>query len=435
MTTFKIVFLFNEKILDDKSHLFINDKIYLLQINIYNISMYNLDKEINKINDLMNFNNKINMIKIIFDKKINNQLINIIVSKLNNILYSYTKMIKNKLFSFSLETEKITDINTESNNLMNELILYKNIVMDPNKNPETYLEYITTRVPVNYDIIINNLNNFDKFPLTKAVGSGSKYNTYFVHIKPKIEDKTLKTIYLIGKSITYDSGGLNIKSSHMEEMKTDMAGSALLLSVLNLLAINKVDSNNIHLLIPIAENMIGNTATRPGQVVKSYNSKMVEITDIDAEGRLCMADCLEYINKDLLNDKNPDNCLIIDVATLTGNARLITAGIASVSTCNQKAENYKNKLIKKSEETGEYLEFIKLRPEYLDFLKSPVADIKNLNLDIKGGGCIVAGSFLHYFAGDNIPWIHLDIAPSAFSKEKSKSYGVNLLYEFIKEIL
>ena len=433
MTTFKILFFTDGNKSDEKTSVFIDDKKFILQINVFNISMYNLDKEINKINDLMNFNNKIKMIKIIFDTNINNELTNIIISKLNNILYSYTKMIKNKLFSFSLETGKIININPESNNLMNELIFYKDIVMDPNKNPETYLEYIKSRVPNNYEISINNLNNFDKFPLTKAVGAGSKYNTYFVYIKPKIEDKTKKTIFLIGKSITYDSGGLNIKSSHMEEMKTDMAGSALLLSVLNLLVINNVDNSNIHLLIPIAENMIGNTATRPGQVVKSYNSKMVEITDIDAEGRLCMADCLTYINKDLLIDKDPNNCLIIDAATLTGNARLITSGIASITMCNEKAEKYKNELMKKSELTGEYLEYLKLRPEYLDFLKSPVADIKNLNLDVKAG-CIVAGTFLHYFAEDKIPWIHLDIAPSAFSKEKSKSYGVNLLYEFIKHL-
>jgi leucyl aminopeptidase len=88
--------------------------------------------------------------------------------------------------------------------------------------------------------------------------------------------------------------------------------------------------------------MIGNTSTRPGQVVKSYNSKLVEITDIDAEGRLCLADCLEYINKDLLVGKDLNNCLIIDVATLTGNAVTITAEIASVSMCNEKGEQYKN---------------------------------------------------------------------------------------------
>ena len=430
MTSFKIIF-FSDENTNDIHNVFIDKKLFYIQINLFNINMYNLDKEINKINDLINFNNKIKMIKIIFENKINSQLTNIIISKLNNVLYSYVKMIKNELLSFSLETKKINNLNIESINLMNELILYKNIVMDPNKTPDTYLEYIKSRIPNNYDIIVNNL---DKAPLTKAVGAGSLYNSYFIHIKPKIEDNTKKTIFLIGKSITYDSGGLNLKSSHMCDMKTDMTGSALLVSVLNLLAFNKLDTNNIHLLIPIAENMIGNTATRPGQVIKSYNSKTVEITDIDAEGRLCMADCLEYINIDLLNDKDPNNCLIIDVATLTGNARLITAGIASISMCNQKAENYKDQLIKISEVTGEYLEYIKLRPEYLDFLKSQVADIKNLNLDIRAGGCIIAGTFLHYFAGDIVPWIHLDIAPSSYVKERAVSYGINLLYEFIKQL-
>ena len=317
---------------------------------------------------------------------------------------------------------------------MNELKLYKDIVMDPNKNPETYLEYIKSRVQSNYNIEINNLKEFKKFPLTKAVGAGSSYNTYFVHIKPKVEDINKKTIFLVGKSVTYDSGGLNIKTKHMEEMKTDMAGSAIITSVLNILEFSKHDQKyNIHLLIPIVENMIGNTATRPGQVVKSYNSKLVEITDIDAEGRLCLADCLEYINKDLLIGKDPNNCLIIDIATLTGNAVTITAEVASVSMCNEKGEQYKNKLIQVGETVGEYLEYLQLRPEYLDFLKSPVGDIKNLNYDVKAG-CIIGGTFLNYFATNNCPWVHLDVAPTAFIKEISMSYGVNLLVEFIKQL-
>ena len=84
--------------------------------------------------------------------------------------------------------------------------------MDPNKNPETYLEYVKSRVPNNYRIEINNLKEFNKFPLTKAVGAGSRYNTYFVHIKPNVESNDKKTIYLVGKSVTYDSGGLNLKT-------------------------------------------------------------------------------------------------------------------------------------------------------------------------------------------------------------------------------
>jgi leucyl aminopeptidase len=338
------------------------------------------------------------------------------------------------MYKYSLVNNSISDINNEPSNLMNELKLYKNIVMDPNKNPETYLEYIKSRVPTNYNIEIKNLKEFNKFPLTKAVGDGSSYNTYFVHIKPNIESNDKKTIYLVGKSVTYDSGGLNIKTRDMHEMKTDMAGSAIIISVLNILAFSNYDNNyNIHLLIPVVENMIGNTAIRPGQVIKSYNSKLVEITDTDAEGRLCLADCLEYINKDLLINKNLNNCLIIDIATLTGSAVAITSEIASITMCNEKGEEYKNKLIQVGENVGEYLEYLKLRPEYLDFLKSKVADIKNLNHDVKAG-CIVGGTFLNYFTTENCPWIHLDIAPNAYIKEVSMSYGVNLLVEFIKQL-
>ena len=430
----KIIFI-NTPIKDgDRTIININENIFFIKINVNNIQMYKLIKEINKINDLINFNDQIKLINIIFDSSLNLQFINVIITKLSNILYSYIKMKEIKLYSFSLETRKITNIPNESINLMNELSIYKNIVMDPNKNPETYLGYIKSRVPKNYNIDIHNLKEFNKFPLTKAVGAGSIYNTYFVHIKPKTEKPDKKTIFLVGKSITYDSGGLNLKKKYMEEMKTDMAGSAIVTSVLNILALSNNDQHNIHLLIPIAENMISNSSTRPGQVVKSYNSKMVEIVDTDAEGRLCLADCLEYINKDLLNDKDPDNCLIIDIATLTGNAITITNEVASITLCNEKGELYKNKLVGIGEKIGEYLEYLKLRPEYLDFLKSPVGDIKNLNHEVKAAGCIIGGTFLHYFATDKIPWIHLDIAPSAYIKEKSMSYGVNLLVEFIKQL-
>lgn len=432
MNELKIIFLYNST--NNKTIIEINEKISLIKINVYDISIYNLVKEIKKISDILNIYDNIKNINIIFDDQINILIINRIVTKLSNILYSYKPTKKIKIYKYSLIDKNINYIESETQNLMDELKLYKDIVMNPNKNPETYLEYVKSRVPLNYNIEINNLKEFKKFPLTKAVGAGSSYNTYFVHIKPNVKSANKKTIFLVGKSVTYDSGGLNLKTKHMEEMKTDMAGSAIIISVLNLLALSKYDEPyNIHLLIPIVENMIGNNSTRPGQVIETYNSKSVEITDIDAEGRLCLADCLEYIKKDLLIDKDPNNCLIIDLATLTGNAVTITAEVAAVSMSNHKGETYKNKLIEIGENIGEYLEYLKLRPEYLDFLKSPVADIKNLNLDVKAG-CIIGGTFLHYFASDICPWIHLDIAPTAFIKETSMSYGVNLLVEFIKQL-
>ena len=423
MNNLKIIFINNLN--DEKTVINITDNI-IIYIFVINLSTYELVKELVKIQELLKIYDKIKKIKIFFDNTLTLFLINKIITKLSNILYSYKSNNTIKLYRYSLENRNIINIDKSSNKLMNELSLYKHIVMDPNKNPETYLDYIKSRVPENYNINIYNLNEFNKFPLTKAVGAGSQYNSYFVHVYPKYE--TENTIFLVGKSVTYDSGGMNIKTKHMEEMKTDMAGSALAMSVLNLLAHSH---NNIHLLIPIVENMIGNTAIRPGQVVKSYNSKLVEIVDTDAEGRLCLADCLAYINKDLLVGKNPNNCLIIDVATLTGSAVAITSEVASISMCNSIGEKYKNRLMQVAERVGEYLEYLQLRPEYLDFLKSPVADIKNLNYDVKAG-CIIGGTFLNYFISDECPWIHLDIAPSAYIKEMSMSYGINLLVEYIK---
>jgi leucyl aminopeptidase len=430
------IFFYSDELLDNDNRTIINinSKLYFIKINVININVYDLLKEIEKIVNVLNINNKIKNVYVIFEKKLDLLLINKIITKISNILYNYKRLKKINMYLYSLIDEILSHLDSKSDFLIKELNMYKDIVMNPNKNPETYLDYVKSRIPKSFNIEIHNLKEFDKFPLTKSVGAGSSYNTYFVHIKPEIENLDNKTIFLVGKSVTYDSGGLNIKTKNMEEMKTDMAGSAMILSVLNILANSKdSDRYNIHLLIPIVENMIGNTATRPGQVVETYNSKTVEITDTDAEGRLCLGDCLAYINKDLLLTRNPDNCLIIDVATLTGNAVTITAEIAAVSMCNKKAEGYKNKLIEMGEELGEYVEYLKLRPDYLDFLKSPVADIKNLNLNVKAG-CIIGGTFLHYFAEDKCPWIHLDIAPTAFIKETSMSYGINLLSEFIKQL-
>jgi leucyl aminopeptidase len=214
----------------------------------------------------------------------------------------------------------------------------------------------------------------------------------------------------------------------MEEMKTDMAGSALLLSVLNLLVINNND-NNIHLLIPITENMIGNTATRPGQVVKTYNSKLVEITDIDAEGRLCMADALIYINQIL---KPKQGSLILDIATLTGSTICVSDNLSAIVMSNNLGKKYCKKLYKIGEIVHEYVDYLNIRQENMDVYKSSIGFIKNSELNSRSG-TVNAGGFLKYFTTDNIPWIHIDIASVVYnnSSELPLSYGILLLYYFI----
>jgi leucyl aminopeptidase len=274
-------------------------------------------------------------------------------------------------------------------------------------------------------------DNNKMFPLTAAVGKGSSFNSYFVHIYPTKNSKN--TYILIGKAVTYDSGGLNLKMQKMEEMKTDMTGSAILLSVLKLLNKNEHDNDSIHLLFPIVENMIGNNAIRPGVVVASLNNITVEITDTDAEGRLCIADALEYFTNYIKPKIDIKNTVLLDIATLTGNVANITGGLGGIIFCNNKGLVIKDKLIKIGNNIGEYLDFLHIRDEYKEFLKSSVADISNHNKDFKGGS-VYAATFLNHFCDETIPWIHIDIGCTSFHNNCANSYGIYLLYQFIKKL-
>lgn len=397
-------------------------------INIDNISHHSTNKKINKINNIINIYDNINYVNIIFYNISNHIIINKIITIFNNILYSFKKKYYCNII-FLNKDYNLTKL-IEPHNLMNELNIYKTIVLDPNKNPTTYLEYIKSRKPKDYKINIFNTNTTDLFPLTNAVGMGSKYDSYFIHISP-INNNSNKNLFLIGKGITFDTGGLNLKKGYFGDMKIDMIGSAIILSVLNLLVINNIKTNyNIHLLLPIAENMIGNDAIRPGMVVETISNKTVEIINTDAEGRLCIADSIEYILKFL---KKSDNDIILDIATLTGNVDHISSGISCVSTCNNKGSLILDKLINIGEDTGEYLDKIIIRNEYLDLLSSNVADIKNISEESKAD-CVIASVFLNYFINDTLPWIHLDLGCCIYKNSKVSSYGINLLYEFIKQI-
>jgi leucyl aminopeptidase len=408
------IFIINTNLGNENFILKIDSYVNVI-INIYNLCNYKINNNIKKINKIIDIYNKISNINIYF---YNVTCSNKLVTQFHDVLYNYKKKYIIKLFNCT----RISKL------LLNELFLYKNIVMDPNKNPDTYLKYIVSRIPNNYNVKIFNANISSQFPLTKAVGMGSKYNSYFVHI---FDNKLSydKNLYLIGKAITFDTGGLNLKSGFFGDMKVDMIGSGILISVINLLCKNNISTNyNIHLLLPIAENMIGNNALRPGMVLNTLSNKTIEINNTDAEGRLCIVDSIEYAFQFIKN-----NDIIIDIATLTGNTDAISSGISSIGISNVKGEQLLNKLIIIGEDIGEYLDKIKIRHEYMDLLKSNVADIKNCN-ENDAAGCIVAGAFLNYFIDNIVPWIHIDLGCSTFTNDNILSYGVNLLYEFIKQL-
>lgn len=443
--TLNILFVHDD---NDDSHpnLIIDGKDIIFKINT-NSSIYHLKKNIKKIKQLIVLYEDIEKINLILDDKIiystTLNLTNIIITMTSDIFYEYGVPMTINLLEGSKDNEgkryKLVDNNdnnsqNKSNLWMQELNKYKSIVMDPNKNPSTYLKYVTDNIPSKYKLDVQVVTG-DNFPLINAVRMGSTHNAYFVHISPENIDPKKKNILLIGKAVTYDSGGLNIKTRTMETMKVDMTGSAIILSVLRLLKEHNHDNNlNIHLFIPIVENMIGNNGTKPGSVVKTKNSKTVEIIDIDAEGRLCLADCFEWINMHLLksNIYSAKNTIIIDVATLTGSAGYITAGISSILMSNNIAQSHADKLMQVGESVGEYLDYLKIRREYLTMLKSPVADIGNISKDPQGG-CITAGAFLEYFINKNIPWLHIDLGNTTFKNLVARSHGINLLYEFIKQ--
>jgi leucyl aminopeptidase len=440
-----------------------NDTSSKIRENIINIKIINKSGIIyNDENKILTFfyDSKSNSITIIFNisglsnMEINRKIINIInISSIYNIknfninfntndskidindIYKLISKFNDKFYTYYPKSTKNIILDEKYLDVYNILSNYKDIIMNPNKTTEMYKDYVINYVKdfQNYSYDIYKDDN--KFPLCLAVNKGSTLPMYFIHIKPNKSYSNKKNIYLIGKAVIFDSGGMNLKK-RMEDMKIDMTGSAIVLTVLNLLIYNNLDTNyNINLLIPIVENMIGNTATRPGTVIESYNGKTVEITDTDAEGRLCIADALNFINKDLIKtEEEKNNSIIIDIATLTGNTISITQCVSSICLYNKKGREYFKLLYNIGEDIGEYIDSLTLRDEYMIKTKSKVADIKNYTYGTNAG-CVMGGMFLKYFTNDNIPWLHLDVASNTYKNEMANNYGIMLLFIFIKNLL
>lgn len=239
------------------------------------------------------------------------------------------------------------------------------------------------------------------------VGAGSHQPPCLVHLTYTPKGRSKKTVVVIGKGITFDSGGLSLKpGSGMEYMKDDMAGAAAVLGLFNWLA--KVDLPiTVHGFAPLAENLPGGGAQKPGDIIRQYNGKTAEVITTDAEGRHLLADCLAYGST-----LKPD--LMIDIATLTGACVVALGDEVSGLLGNDPATIAK--LIELGKTQGEYFWELPLFERYKQHLKSKVADLKHTG---KPGvaGTIIAGLFLQEFVGEGIPWVHIDIAGPSFTKE------------------
>jgi len=216
----------------------------------------------------------------------------------------------------------------------------------------------------------------------------------------------------------------------MEEMKYDMAGSAVVVGLLKTLALRKAKINAVG-VVGLVENMPGGNAQRPGDIVKSYSGKTIEVLNTDAEGRLVLADALSF------TEKNFKPKFIIDLATLTG-AIIVALGEEYAGLFSNNDE-LSNKIFDVGKKIGEKVWRLPLDESYDKLMNSPVADMQNINYS-GGAGSITAAQFLQRFIINKTPWAHLDIAGMAFSKKAANlnpggatGFGVRLLNRLIEE--
>jgi len=243
-----------------------------------------------------------------------------------------------------------------------------------------------------------------------GVALGSDEPPKFILLEYFGGNKDDKPITLVGKGLTFDSGGISLKPpAQMDEMKYDMCGAGVVLGVMKAVASLK-PNKNIVAAISSTENLIGGKAVKPGDILTAYNGKTIEVLNTDAEGRLILADALSYVSK------HYDSEFIFDFATLTG-AIVIALGHVSTGIMGTDAKLIED-VKKSSKRTGEKVWEFPLWPEYLEQIKSKIADVKNMGAP-RQAGSIAAGAFLEAFVKKGTPWVHFDIAGTAYGMKEN----------------
>jgi len=266
-----------------------------------------------------------------------------------------------------------------------------------------------------------------------AVGQGSKNQPKLIVLEYN-GSKNEKPIVLVGKAVTFDTGGISLKpSDKMDEMKFDKCGGCTVLGIMKAISELKLSINVVG-IVPSVENMPGGESYRPGDIIKLYSGKTAEILNTDAEGRLILADALSYGEKAY----SPE--AIIDFATLTG-ACIVALG-TNVSGMVSNNEKLTKRIYDASSRTTEEVWELPLNQDYMDMIKSEIADMKNVGIG-KAAGTITAAAFLRN-AIEDTPWVHLDIAGVAWTQTgtKEKSYnpkgatgfGVRLVLDYLQNL-
>lgn len=265
-----------------------------------------------------------------------------------------------------------------------------------------------------------------------SVSRGSSEPAYLIHLTHKPAKKAKRKICLVGKGLTFDSGGISIKpSAKMDEMKYDMSGGAAVLGVFHALAALSPDVE-VHGLVPTSENMLDASAVKPGDIVTASNGLTIEVLNTDAEGRLILADALAYADKTIKPDA------MIDLATLTG-AMVVALGHELTGAMGND-DALIEALVSSGKTTAEAVWPMPITDFHKEDMKGSVGDLKNIGGAGTGAGSLTAGAFLSNFVGET-PWAHLDIAGTAWGATdrdyqggpRGTGVGVRLLLDYLEQ--
>ena len=311
----------------------------------------------------------------------------------------------------------------------------KDLVSEPGNilHPDEYAKRLLKLKKIGLKVKVYNQKELKKLGMGAllGVGQGSVRGSYLVTMEWNGNRSKSKPLAFVGKGVCFDTGGYSLKPARfMEDMTYDMAGSAAVVGLMKTLALRKATVNAVG-VVGLVENMVSGNAQRPGDIVKSYSGKTIEVLNTDAEGRLVLADALTFTEKKF----KPK--FIIDLATLTG-AIIVSLG-SEYGGLFSNNDKLSKELIDAGEKTDEKLWRMPLHKNFDKLMDSKNADMQNINY-VGGAGSTTAAQFLQRFILNKTPWAHLDIAGMAFSKyggalnsSGATGYGVRLLNKLVED--
>ena len=426
--------LFLQKEYKNKNYIFINCKKFSVTSEYENIGskIFEYLKNNNIENSYIDIN-KVNINQIQLEKIIHG-------AKLKSYNFNIYKSIENKNKNINLnvvgkQTVKSNTLRKKLDALLDGVFFTRDLVSEPGNvlHPDEYAKRLVKLKKIGLKVTVYNQKKLKKLGCNAllGVGQGSIRGSYLVTIEWKGNKSKSKPLAFVGKGVCFDTGGYSLKPARfMEDMTYDMAGSAAVVGLMKTLALRKAKINAVG-VVGLVENMVSGNAQRPGDIVKSYSGKTIEVLNTDAEGRLVLADALTFTEKKF----KPK--FMVDLATLTG-AIIVSLG-SEYAGLFSNDDKLSKQLLEAGKKVDEKLWRMPLHKNFDKLMDSKNADMQNINY-VGGAGSTTAAQFLQRFILNKTSWAHLDIAGMAFSKYAgalnsggATGYGVRLLNKFVED--